>query len=71
MKSVKLQLRRNAVDKLLADGTTLPPILDKIRDKKLLAFTGAALYYKGGGRWLLSGYSRDSSDVNELIIALL
>ncbi len=71
MKSVKLQLRRDTVAKLLAGGTTLPPVLDKIRDKKLLAFTGAALYYKGGGWWLLSGYSHDGSDVNELIIATL
>lgn len=71
MKSIKLQLRRDAVAKLLAGGTTLPPILDKIRDEKLLAFTGAALYYKGGGWWLLSGYAYDSSDVNELIIAML
>ncbi len=70
-KSVKLQLRRNAVAKLLANGTTLPSNLDKIRDEKLLAFTGAALYYKGGGWWTLSGYAYDGSDVNELIVAML
>lgn len=71
VKSVKLQLRRNAVAKLLAGGTTLPTVLDKIRDKTLLAYTEAALCYRGGGWWLLSGYAHDGSDVNELIIALL
>lgn len=71
-KSVLLQIRRAEVEAyLLAKGATLPARLDTIKNEKQASFSGAALYYKGGGWWLLSGYAHDARDVDELLIALL
>lgn len=72
MKNVLLQIPRKVVEeKLLPKEHTKLPKLDTIKNYKLITKTGAAMYYKGGGWWYISGYSWDGDDVNALILEML
>lgn len=71
MKSVTLHLKRENVEEMVHPGVVLPNRLSTIKNEGILAKTGAKLYYRNGGWWILSGYAWDNSDVDELIIGLL
>jgi hypothetical protein len=48
--------------KMMADTTS-----NIVVNQEILAYTSAKLYYRGGGWWVISGYSHDGDDVNKLI----
>jgi len=77
MGTVTFRLIRSIVEPLVAgkafsgvsskyDGT-----LESMRGESLLAFTGAKLYYLGGGWWRIGWYASDRSDLNKLKLAML
>jgi len=66
MKSIKVRMKHLVAEQMMANKAT--PIVVNV---EILAYTGAKLYYKGGGWWLISGYSADNNDVDRLIKEVL
>lgn len=64
MKSVLIQLSNREVYTILRDNTVRP---NWVRGQELLTSTGAKLYPKGGAWFLISGYSHDGKDVDDLV----
>ena len=60
--SPPIQITHQTAREMMADPTTKIEV-----DKEILATTSAKLYYQGGGWWVISGYSYDGKDVDDLI----
>lgn len=64
MKQAKMQVRMFAMRQVMHKELQNTPIE---KNKEFYLFTGAKGYYLGGGWWLVSGYSQDGKDVDDVI----
>ena len=64
MKQEKFQVRTSVMRRVMHKDLINAPIT---QGKEMLLKTGAKGYYLGGGWWLVSGYSQDGKDVDNII----
>tara|TARA_R110002020_G_scaffold261264_1_gene475590 strand:- start:85 stop:333 length:249 start_codon:yes stop_codon:yes gene_type:complete len=63
MKSVRIRAKRSVAEAVLYDE--YEPI--RMDGSENLTKTGAKIYYRGGGWWLVSGYDWDGVDVDHAL----
>lgn len=65
MKSVRIRAKRKVAEFTLYRDETI-----NMDGSENLTKTGAKIYYRGGGWWLVSGYDWDGTDVDQALFLM-